>query len=369
MKKNIIILGSTGSIGRQTLEVVRQHPDRLKVVGLVCNSKVEEINKQAQEFKPEMIAVANKDGEDKVIRVATLPNVDIVVMAMVGIAGLKPTLAAIKKGRRIALATKEVMVVAGGLVKEEARKNQSELLPVDSEHSAIFQCLTGGKKSEVKKIYLTCSGGPFFGKTKKELETVTLEQTLKHPTWKMGQKITVDSATLMNKGLEVVEAAKLFDLRASEIEVVIHPQSLIHSMVEFKDGSILAQVGPHDMRLPIQYALSYPERWVNYFDRLDFFKSPQFTFSKPDYLTFPCLKLAYQALKIGETMLPVLNAANEIAVSLFLAKKLPFIKIPMIIERVMQNHKIKPIASLADILQADQWARKEARKMLKEVNG
>jgi len=362
--KKIAVLGSTGSVGRQALEVVRRHPDEFKIVGLACYHQSPLIKKQIKEFKPEIVSITEKDGGEKILKVATWPSVDLVFVSVVGIAGLLPTLEAIKAGKNIALATKEVMVAAGELVKKEAQKNNVKIIPVDSEHSAIFQCLNGEKKKELGKVYLTCSGGSFRGKTKKELQGVTVKQALNHPNWQMGAKITIDSATLMNKGLEVIEAMKLFDLDLKQIAVIIHPQSIIHSMVEFIDGSVLAQLGPTDMRFAIRYALAYPKRLVNCFPFLNLLKCGNLTFEEPDMKTFRCLELALEAAKIGGTMPLVINAVNEISVDAFLKEKVEFLKIPEIIEKVMIKHKKEKIESLEQILSIDSWARKEAELLI-----
>ncbi len=358
--KKIAILGSTGSVGRQTLDVIRNHPDQFRVVGLACYHQSEVIREQIKEFKPEIVSIVEKDGEKAILDVAVWPSVDLVVVSVVGMAGLLPTLAAIKAGKEVALATKEVMVSGGDLVKKEAKKAGVNLIPIDSEHSAIFQCLQGENIERIKKIYLTCSGGPFRGKTKKDLIAVSAKQALKHPNWKMGQKITIDSATLMNKGLELIEAMQFFDLKFEQIEVVVHPQSIIHSMVEFVDGNIMAQLGPHDMRLPIQYSLNYPQRISNNFPKLNFSQIKQLTFEKPDRETFISLRLAEEAARQGGTLPCVLNASNEIAVNAFLKGKIKFLEIPEIIEKVMKKHQKEQVKSLNQLLEIDLWARKEA---------
>lgn len=362
--KKIAILGSTGSVGKQALDVIRNHPDQFKVVGLACFHSSKTIKEQIKEFKPEIVSITEKDGEKEILKVATWPKAEMVVISVVGLAGLLPTLAAIKAGKEIALATKEVMVAAGDLVKKQAQKHQVKIIPVDSEHSAIFQCLQGEQESKVEKIYLTCSGGPFRGKKTKELKKVTVSQALAHPNWKMGAKITVDSATLMNKGLEVIEAMKLFNLTPSQVKVIVHPQSIIHSLVEFIDGSIKAQLGPADMRFAIHYALSYPKRLVNHFPFLDLVKCGQLSFEEPDIKTFPCLKLALEAAEIGGTMPSVLNAANEIAVEAFLQEKIEFLAIPEIVEKVMKKHQKEEVESLRQLLAIDGWARKEAEELI-----
>ena len=362
--KKIAILGSTGSIGRQTLDVVRKHSDKFKIVGLACYHQSNAIREQIKEFKPEIVSITKKDDEKAILKVATWSSADVVVVAMTGVAGLLPTLEAIKAGKDIALATKEVMVVAGDLMKKEIQRTDANLIPIDSEHSAIFQCLQGEDKRKIKKIYLTCSGGPFRGKTKKDLTQVTIKQALSHPIWRMGAKITIDSATLMNKGLEIIEAMQLFDLKFEQVEIIIHPQSLIHGMIEFVDGSIMAQLGPHDMRLPICYALNYPQRLGNDFPRLNFFQIKELNFEKPDRETFPCLCLAEEAARQGGTLPCVLNAADEVAVDAFLKNKINFLEIPKIIEGIMKKHKKEEVTSLRQLLFFDSWARKEVEKWL-----
>jgi 1-deoxy-D-xylulose-5-phosphate reductoisomerase len=373
MGKRISILGSTGSIGVQTLEVAKNL--NIKVDGLSANTNIELLEKQAREFKPMMIAVKEKSLADvlrsnlkdlsiKVVsgleglkKVASIESVDTVVTSIVGIAGLMPTIEAIRNGKDIALANKETLVTAGSIVMSEAFNAGVKIFPIDSEHSAIFQSLMGNNKSDVKKIILTASGGPFRGKSVDELEKVTLEDALKHPNWNMGNKITIDSATLMNKGLEVIEAKWMFGISEENIEVVVHPQSVIHSMVEYTDGSVIAQLGTPDMRIPIQFALSYPDRMPNSFPKLDLLKSKQLTFEKPDMTSFPCLRLAFEALKIGGTMPAVLNAANEEAVGLFLKRQIRFLDISHIVEKVMSKHTFKAQPVLDEIFEADLWAR------------
>ncbi len=375
MAKAISILGSTGSIGTQTLDVARKL--NIRVCAISANSNIEALEKQAREFGPEIVAVADYDkaelladklfgtgirvvgGEDGLLEVASHKEADTVVTSMVGISGLIPTMHAILAGKNIALANKETLVTAGNLIMSEARKHGISIYPVDSEHSAIFQCLAGNERSSVSKIILTAPGGPFRGKTYNELEKVTLEQALKHPNWSMGSKITIDSATLMNKGLEVIEAKWLFDLTHETIDVIVHPQSIIHSMVEYKDGSIIAQLGTPDMRIPIQNALTYPERVDNAFSKLDLLKTGALTFETPDVVNFPCLKLAYDALKAGGTAPAVMNGANEVAVSLFLKRKIGFMDIPRIIEEVLSKHFVNTDPSLNDIIEVDNWARQQ----------
>jgi len=379
MTKSISILGSTGSIGVQTLDVARNLG--IRVAGLAANTSIDKLESQVREFLPEVVAVGNeelakvlaerlKDLDVEVIsgmegfkRVASLETVDTVVTSVVGIAGLIPTMEAIKNKKNIALANKETLVTAGEIVMGEALKAGIAILPVDSEHSAIFQSLMGNNIKDVSRIILTASGGPFRGKSSKELENVTLAEALKHPNWNMGSKITIDSATLMNKGLEVIEAKWLFGLDLDKIKVVVHPQSIIHSMVEYIDGSVIAQLGSPDMRLPIQFALTYPERKHNNFSKLDLLKCGCLTFEEPDMKSFPCLKLAFEALRIGSTMPAVMNAANEEAVGLFLKEKIKFVDIPNAIEKVMSKHAIVNNPTIEDILEVDLWARQIINKM------
>ncbi len=304
-------------------------------------------------------------GVEGLIKVATIADVDMVLTSIVGIAGLIPTMSAIKKGKDIALANKETLVTAGSLVMSEAKKNGVSIIPVDSEHSAIFQSLMGNERKRVAKIILTASGGPFRGKNKCDLEKVTLEQALNHPNWEMGSKITIDSATLMNKGLEVIEAKWLFGIEAKQIDVLVHPQSIIHSMVEYVDGSVIAQLGSPDMRIPIQFALTYPDREYNDFSKLNLLKTNKLTFEKPDYETFPCLKYAFDSLAIGGTMPAVINGANETAVAKFLNREIEFMDIMKIIKYVMNKHIVNTNPTLYDIIEVDKWARAEVEKYLK----
>lgn len=374
--KNISILGSTGSIGTQALEVIRFNQNMFNIIALSGNNNIDLLEKQILEFKPKYVAVYNEKnalklknrlknintkvlyGMEGLIEICSLDEVDIVLTSVVGTLGLTPTLRAIEKKKTIALANKETLVTAGKLVMDEARRNGVSIIPVDSEHSAIFQCLQGNKLSNVSKLILTASGGPFRGRNKFELENIDVSEALKHPNWNMGNKITIDSSTLMNKGLEVIEARWLFDLNVEKIDVVIHPQSIIHSMVEFIDGSILAQLGVPDMKLPIQYAFTYPERYKSFGERLDFMKFNKLTFEAPDFKTFPCLELAYEALKIGETMPAVLNAANEELVYKYLSNKISFYDIPKGIEKAMEKHCIIKNPSIEDILEVDSYTRK-----------
>lgn len=382
MAKEIAILGSTGSIGVQTLDVARNM--NLRVAGLTANTNIDILERQAREFMPQAVAVGNDElayelqkrlkgldiriytGTEGISRVATIESVDTVVTSIVGIAGLIPTIEAIRKKKDIALANKETLVTAGHIVMAEAAKYNVKILPVDSEHSAIFQCLMGNNIKDISKIILTASGGPFRGKKIHELERVGVEDALKHPNWSMGSKITIDSATLMNKGLEVIEAKWLFGLELDKIQVVVHPQSVIHSMVEYTDGSIIAQLGSPDMRIPIQFALSFPDRIHNSFSKLDLLKVKELTFEEPDFETFPCLELAFRALNIGGTMPAVMNAANEAAVGLFLEGNISFLHIPRIIESVMERHIVNIEPSLDDIIEVDRWAREIVVEMINE---
>ena len=365
----IAVIGSTGSIGTQALEVIRNIGEKVTV--LTTNKNVELLQEQINEFKPEIAVVIDAEAGEKLknkiaggteilfgsaglIAAAGHHKTKILLNAAVGSAGLMPTLEAIKTKKNIALANKETLVAAGELVMREAKKNGVKIIPVDSEHSAIFQCLHGNK-AEVNKIYLTASGGPFRGMKKKRLESVTPEEALKHPKWKMGKKITVDSATLMNKGLELIEAVHLFGITPDKIKILIHPQSVIHSMVEFTDGAIMAQLGAPDMRVPIQYAITYPERMPAPFGKINFFESNSLTFEAPDYETFECLSIAERAVKQGGTMPAVMSMANEIAVGLFLENKIKFTEIPEIIRRAMDSHKIKDITDADSVLKAEEW--------------
>lgn len=382
MSSKIAILGSTGSIGTQTLEVVKEHRNLLQVEGLAVGKNIPLLKSQVKQFSPSVVSMLNqKDiiyfedirknkklnvqwGEKGNIKIATIPDVNTVVVATPGLPGIKPTLEAIKRKKTIALATKEVLVSAGKIIMSETKKQKVKILPVDSEHSAIFQCLEGRNTKEVSSIYLTCSGGPFRGKKLNQLKKVTLRQALNHPNWKMGKKISIDSATLMNKGFEVIEAHFLFGIPLDKIKVIIHPQSIVHSAVEFLDGSIMAQIGPPDMRLPIQYALLYPKRQKNNFKRFSFSDYKALSFEEPDIRTFRCLNLAYRAAKLGGTTPAVLTAANDIAVEAFLDKMLPFHKIPEIIERALEAHTIKLNPTLDEIFESDSWTRNFTRSLI-----
>lgn len=361
--KRLAILGSTGSIGRQTLEIVRAFPDRLEIVALAGGRNTSLLEEQVAEFRPRLVfsELAVESEGLSLEEIAGHPDVDLVVMATSGKAGLGPTLSAIRAGKTVALANKEVLVAAGEIVMAEARHHHVEVLPIDSEHSAIWQCLSGEDRKDIARIMLTASGGPFRSKTPEQLAAVTPEQALDHPTWQMGTKVTIDSATLMNKGMEVIEAHWLFDVPFSRIEVVIHPQSVIHSMVELVDGSVKAQLSLPDMRLPIQYALSYPERWDGPFQSgVDFAHMGALGFEPVDLDRFPCLRLAMEAGKKGGTYPAVLSAADEVAVQLFLERKIGFTGIADLVARTLDRHWGVARPSLEDIISADSWARGEA---------
>ncbi len=378
--KNIAVLGSTGSIGTQTLDIVRNNTDELKIKVLAAGSNVELIEKQIREFKPEIAVLYNADkanelkikiadtgvkvlsGMDGMIEAATFDDVDTVVTSMVGMIGIKPTIAAIKAGKNIALANKETLVTAGHIIMPLIKEHKVSLLPVDSEHSAIFQSMNGENRKRISKILLTASGGPFRGKSYEELKNVTLEDALKHPNWAMGQKITVDSATLVNKGLEVMEAAWLFDVDVSMIQVVVHPQSVIHSMVEYEDTAVIAQLGCPDMRLPIQYALFYPDRRFLDAKKLDFFEMKSLTFEKPDMDTFKGLKFAMEAAEFGGSMPTVFNASNEEAVAMFLNKKIGFLDIYRIIEESMNRHTVISNPDIDTVLSVERDTREFIRR-------
>jgi 1-deoxy-D-xylulose-5-phosphate reductoisomerase len=372
--KRLAILGSTGSIGQQTLEVVRAFPDRFRIIGLAAGQNLERLARQVEEFKPALIYHQGKRTRPtkagcellSLEDMARHPEVDAVVIATSGKAGLAPTLAAVKAGKNVALANKESLVAAGEIITREAKANGARILPIDSEHSAIWQCLQGEKQSPVR-IILTASGGPFRHYTKNQLRQVTPAQALKHPSWQMGKKVTIDSATLMNKGLEVIEAHWLFDLPIDRVTVIIHPQSIIHSMVEFADGAVKAQLSHPDMRLPIQYALAYPERWPNpELPRLDWSQIKELTFEPPDFNTFPCLRLAIEAGKQGGTYPAVLCAADEVAVELFLAQRIKFTDIARLVGLALSKHKSIAHPSLEEIMAADAWARE---KVMPSITG
>lgn len=379
--KHLSILGSTGSIGTQTLEMIRQFPEEFKVVGLTANKNSELLLKQIKEFKPKAVAIMDSSKVDELLnfsscqvysgieglnKIATLMEADTVVNALVGSVGIEPTYNAIKSKKNVALANKETLVAAGSVIMEEVKKNNVKMMPIDSEHSAIFQCLNGENINEVKKITITCSGGPFRNYAKKQLENVTVKDALKHPTWNMGNKITIDSATLMNKGFEVIEAHWLYGMDYEKIQIVIHPQSIIHSLVEFADSSVTAQLGLPDMKIPIQYALSYPKRFSNNFQSLDLSKIKNLEFVEPDFETFPCLKYAYESGNIGGTMPAVMNAANEIAVHAFLENKIRFLDIERIIKKMMDGHNVIKNPDLQEILEIDRKTKDETKRAIEE---
>lgn len=384
--KKITILGSTGSIGTSALDVIEKNPERFQVVALAAGQNVSLLKKQIEKFRPKLVAVSTKKNalklrealttknkvkilydEKGLQEIASLPAADIIISAISGAAGLMPTLAAIEAGKDVALANKETMVIAGEIVTKRAKKKGVKIIPVDSEHSAIFQCLQGQPHKNLRRIILTASGGPFLNFTKNELRKVKLHQALKHPRWKMGKKITIDSASLMNKGLEVIEAKWFFNIDISNIDVIVHPQSIVHSLVEFIDGTFLAQMGIPDMKIPIAYALTYPERIINDLQPLNLVKIVNLEFRQPDIKKFPCLGLAYAAGICGGTTPAVLNAANEIAVSAFIEQKIDFIDLPKIIEKVLVLHNSMKDPSLEEILQADLWARRETKKIIERM--
>ena len=385
--KRIAILGSTGSIGRSTLNVAETYPERFQIVALAAGSNLEAAFEQAKRWQPRVISMAaeadadtlrarlKKEGLTQIevvygtagtVRVATHPEVDFVVSAIVGVAGLEATYEAVKAGKVVGLANKECLVAAGELITAEARKQSKPLLPIDSEHNAVHQCLRGGRMDEVERIWLTASGGPFLNKPASEFSDITVEQALNHPTWKMGRRITIDSATLMNKGFEVIEACRLFNMPPAKVEVIVHPQSTIHSMVEFVDGSILAQFSVTDMRLPILYALTYPER-IQSDMRFNLSDLRHLDFSPPDLKKFPCLRLAYEAAEAGGAKTVALNAADEVAVAAFLEASIGFEDIPRIIEDVLTETKSGKLESIAQVLEADADARRYAQKQVASV--
>lgn len=381
--KGLAILGSTGSIGVTTLDVVGRFPDRFRVEALAAGRKVALLAEQAERFRPRLVSLADASAarefrerlpsyEGEVLHgpagleaVATAEGASLVVSALVGAVGLLPTLRAIEAGRDVALANKEVLVVAGELVTTKARQHGVRLLPLDSEHNAIFQVLAGHRREDVRRLVLTASGGPFLRRAAEDLFRVTREDALRHPTWNMGEKITIDSASLMNKGLEVIEAHWLFGLPADQIDVLVHPQSIVHSMVEYVDGSVLAQMGVPDMAIPISFVLAYPERLpMGHLPRLDLVRAARLEFESPDRTRFPCLGLAYRALQEGGTVPAVLNAANEVAVEAFLAGRIGFMGLPQLVERVLDRHAPLPAQDLETLLHADDWARSEAEAVL-----
>ncbi len=383
--QRIAILGSTGSIGQSTLSVVEQFPGLFKVVALSAGNNIDLLEKQVRWFRPSHVSLSNEasagdlrtrlrdlkvrilSGIEGMIQVAASEEADIVVSAIVGTAGLVPTMAAIRAGKSVALANKEALVTAGKLVMDECRARRVSLLPVDSEHSAIFQCLLAGESRDIRKLVLTASGGPFREFAKKDLAKVTLAQALKHPNWSMGRKITIDSATLMNKGLEVIEARWLFGLPPEKVGVLVHPQSIVHSMVEYHDGAVVAQLGVPDMKGPIAYALSHPERLEGVSPALDLARVGTLTFEEPDMERFPCLAYAYDALRAGGSMPAVLSASNEVAVRHFLEEKIGYNDIPRVIRTTMDAHAPSPIRTVEDALKADLWARQEAEKIVAKI--
>ena len=380
--RSIALLGSTGSIGVNTLDLVRQFPDRFKIHGMVAGRNLKRLASQIKEFSPKCVAIKNAEdvprlrrlvgnrrmeilwGEKGATKVATASGVEVVVAAIVGGAGLMPTFRAVTAGKEIALANKEALVMAGELLVNAAKKKGIRLLPVDSEHSAIFQCLQGNRRDEVDKLILTASGGPFLRTPLKQLDEVTVEQALKHPNWKMGRKITIDSATMMNKGLEVVEARWEFDMQPNRIDVVIHPQSVVHSMVRYQDGSVMAQLGVPDMRIPIAYALAYPHRLKGKWEALELTRHRELNFLPVEKRRFPALALAYEALHEGGTMPAVLNAANEIAVAAFLERRIGFREIHRIIDKTMAGHVTRHPREVDEILDVDRWAREKAAALI-----
>ena len=386
--KRIAILGSTGSIGRSALDIVSAHRDRFRVTVLTAGSNVALLDKQVESFAPDVVAVADNkaarelkrrigkkraslltilSGQDGIADAAAYEDSDFVLSAIVGAAGLIPTLSAVRSGKTIGLANKEALVMAGRILISESKKYRSKIIPVDSEHSAIFQCIAGHRKAVIRSIILTASGGPFAERSPADMVDITPEEALKHPRWKMGKKITIDSATLMNKGFEVIEAHHLFGLPHQSIDVVIHPQSIVHSIVEFKDRSCIAQLSVPDMKGPIAYALTYPQRIDNIIDGLSLHEIGTLTFKKPKKISFPCLSYAYRALEAGGTMPSVLNAANEVAVNAFLKGIIRFTEIPVIIKKTMEEHTVRSDTELHAVIEADQWARKTAERVMKTL--
>ena len=379
--KNISILGSTGSIGTQTLDIVRQFPDEFKVVGLTTNKNSDLLLKQIKEFKPKAVSIMDRakvddllnfsscqvySGSEGLKKIAALEEADTIVNSLVGSVGIEPTYHAIKNKKNIALANKETLVAAGSVIMEEIKKNNVKLMPIDSEHSAIFQCLNGENINEVKKITITCSGGPFKNYSKEQLQNVAVKDALKHPIWNMGKKITIDSATLMNKGFEVIEAHWLYNINYEKIKIAIHPQSIVHSLVEFQDNSVIAQLGLPDMKIPIQYALSFPKRFANQQASLDLAKIKTLDFREPDFEMFPCLKYAYEAGTTGGTLPAVMNAANEIAVYAFLDNKIRFLDIQRLVRKMLDEHKLIKNPNLDEILEADKKTKEETKRIIEE---
>jgi 1-deoxy-D-xylulose-5-phosphate reductoisomerase len=383
--RRLSVLGSTGSIGKNTLEVVALYPDRFKITALAVRNNIKLLETQIDTFKPEVVAVSDEEAAERIrkknlpvtvlsgaaglIEAATLEDTDMVVSAIVGSDGLVPTYEAIKSGKDIALATKEALVMAGKLVMAEASRRGVSIIPVDSEHSAVFQCLNGRKMDEVEKVILTASGGPFLGKSREELKAVTPADALKHPNWSMGKKISIDSATLMNKGLEVIEACWLFDLPLDKVDVILHPQSIVHSMIKFIDGSFLAHMSMPDMKGPIGYALSYPDRFEDVMPALNLAEIGSLTFEEPDREKYPSLNLTFDALNMGGTMPCVLNAANEVAVEAFLSDSIPFTGITRIVADTMSEHKVREADSIEGVLIASEWAKQKAGELVSLYNG
>ena len=385
MKKKILLLGSTGSVGLNTLEIIEQNPDEFELVGISAHSNVDLMCRQYQKYNPACVCISGSEfandlaktvyngsqlfsGSEGLRTMVRETDADIVVNSIVGAAGLLPTLDAIAAGKNVALANKESLVVAGELVTSEARTHGVEIFPVDSEHSAIWQCLLGENNNTIRRIILTASGGPFLKRKEETFDSITVEEALNHPNWKMGNKITIDSATLMNKGFEVIETFWLFGVPPDNIDVVIHPQSIIHSMVEFIDGSVKAQLGIPDMKIPIQFALTYPERRPMAMNNSFLFSHAELTFEPPDYEQFPCLLMAYDSLQAGGTVPAVLNAANEVAVTLFIKGEIKFSDIPVLIDTALQLHTMKHNPSLDDYLEADQWARSVTLKKVQHYD-
>jgi len=383
--KHIVILGSTGSIGTNTLDIVAKFPDRFRAIGLTAGSNDAKLEEQVRAFRPAVVALSDQaaadrlrarcpdtgvrilSGQQGVTEVATHPGADLVISAIVGGAGLVPTLAAIRASRDVALANKEPMVMAGHLIRQEARKHGVRIFPVDSEHSAIFQSMEGHRREDIRYLILTASGGPLWDLTLEQMRHVKPAQALQHPNWKMGDKITIDSATLMNKGLEVVEAHWLFDVPPEQIQVLVHRESIIHSLVEYRDGSVIAQLGLPDMRTPISYALNYPERLPLELPPLNLGKMGRLTFHEPDHDRFPCLGLGYAALRTGGTMPATLNAANEMAVAAYLKEEIGFLDIAAVIRSTMEAHRSSELTSLEDALEADRWAREKATSIISNL--
>ena len=381
--KKLSILGSTGSIGTQTLEIVKNNPSEFKIIGLTTNKNIGLLKKQIIEFKPEAVGVMDKEsadllkekvginvysGIDGIIKIAKLNGADTVVNSLVGSIGVLPTIEAIKSKKNIALANKEALVTAGSIVMDEVRKNKVNLMPIDSEHSAIFQCLNGEDINDANKITITASGGPFRNYSRKDFEKITVKDALNHPTWKMGSKITIDSATLMNKGFEVIETHWLYGIGYDKIGVVVHPQSIIHSLVEFKDRSVIAQLGYPNMKIPIQYALSYPKRINSDERQLNLAEIKSLSFEKPDFERFPCLKYAYEAGRIGGTMGTVLNAANEVVVHAFLGNKIRFLGIQETIKKMMERHKTIKNPNLVQIMDTEKKTRLETKRLIEKIS-